>query len=148
MTADPMTLERFRAIVAAYGANPARWPAAERRACESLVAVSVEAQALVGEALRLDAVLDALPAARPTPAIRAAILAAAHAAPPPSRLREAWREIFGDLGGWRTAGAALAASLLLGIVSGGLLSEGLAPESSPSLLQLALLDDDFSEFEP
>jgi hypothetical protein len=146
-----MTLDRFRAIVAAYGADPARWPAAERAAGEALLTVSVEAQALLGEAAPFDAALDALPAFHPTPAMRTAVLAAAPRPAPPSlvvRLREGCSEIFGELGGWRTAGAALAASLLLGIASGGLLSEGWASESSPGLLQLALLDDGFAEYEP
>jgi len=149
MTTDPMTLDRFRAIVAAYGAAPARWPAVERAACESLLAASADAQALVGEAARLDAALDVLPALPPTPAIRAAVLAAAPRPAAPSlidRLRAGWSEIFGELGGWRTAGAVLTASLLLGIVSGGVLSERAASESSPDLLQLAFLDDGFSEF--
>jgi hypothetical protein len=146
-----MTLDRFRAIVAAYGAEPARWPAAERAGCESLLTVSIEARALVGEAASLDAALDALPAFHPTPAMRTAALAAAPRSAPPSfvaRLREGCSEIFGELGGWRMAGAALTASLLLGIVSGGLLSEGSVQEYSPGLLQLALLDDGFSEYEP
>jgi hypothetical protein len=44
------------------------------------------------------------------------------------------------------AGGVLAASLVLGIVSGGLLSEGLSAETSPDLLQLAYLDDSDAEY--
>jgi anti-sigma-K factor RskA len=149
MTTDTMTLDRLRAIVDAYGADPARWPAAERTAGEALLAGSAAARALVAEAADLDAALDAVPALQPTPAMRTAILAAA---PRPAassllaQLRDGWRELFSELGGWRMAGGVLAASLVLGIVSGGLLSEGLSAETSPDLLQLAYLDDSDVEY--
>jgi hypothetical protein len=52
----------------------------------------------------------------------------------------------GELGGWRMGGAVLAASLVLGIVSGGLLSEALSSEIAPGLLQLAYLDDGEMEY--
>lgn len=149
MTTDTMTLDRLRAIVDAYGADPARWPAAERAAGEALVAGSAAARALVAVAAALDAALDTLPALQPTPAMRTAVLAAAPRPPAPSllaQLHEGWRELFGELGGWRLAGGVLAASLALGIVSGGLLSEGLSSETSPDLLQLAFLDDSIAEY--
>jgi anti-sigma-K factor RskA len=149
MTTDTMTLDRLRAIVDAYGADPARWPAAERAAGEALLAGSAEARALVAETADLDAALDSLPALQPSPAMRTAVLAAAPRPAAPSllaRLHDGWREVFGELGGWRLAGGVLAASLVLGIVSGGLLSEGLSSEISPDLLQLAYLDDSDAEY--
>jgi anti-sigma-K factor RskA len=150
MTRDTTTLDRLRAIVEAYGADPARWPAAERAAGEALLAGSAAARALVAAAADLDAALDSLPALQPTPAMRAAILAAAPRPTAPSlpvRLREGWRELFAELGGWRMSGTVLAASLVLGIASGGLLSEGLSSsETSPDLLQLAYLDDSDAEY--
>ncbi len=139
MTTEKMTLERLRAVIEAYGTNPPRWPAAEREAAAALLAESAAARALVTEAAPLDELLDAAPAIAPTPAMRAAILAMAPRATP--RLGDGWRTLVGGLGGWRLAGAVLAASLVLGIVSGGWLSTGLTTESSPDLLQLALLDD-------
>lgn len=148
MTTDTMTLDRLRAIVEAYGADPARWPAAERAAGEALLAGSPSARTMVAEAARIDAALDSVPALSPTPAIRSAILAAA---PRPAalsfvaRLREGWRELFGELGGWQPAGV-LAAALVLGIVSGGLMSEDVSLEASPGLLQLAYLDDSVAEY--
>jgi hypothetical protein len=81
--------------------------------------------------------------------MRTAILAAALRPAVPSliaRLREGWRELFGELGGWQTAGGVLAAALVLGIVSGGLLSEELSTEGSPGLLQFAYLDDSVAEY--
>ncbi len=149
MTTDTMTLDRLRAIIDAYGADPARWPAVERAAGAALLVGSAAARALVADAAGLDAALDAVPALQPTPAMRTAVLAAAPRPAAPTfiaRLREGWRELFGELGGWQTAGGVLAAALVLGIVSGGLLSEGLASEASPGLLQLAYLDDSVAEY--
>jgi hypothetical protein len=49
-----MSEERFAVLIGAYGANPARWPAAERDAAERLLRSSTSAQALAAEARRLD----------------------------------------------------------------------------------------------
>ena len=144
MTTEKMTLERLRAVIEAYGATPPRWPAAEREAVAVLLAESAAARTLLAEAAPLDELLDAAPPIAPTPALRAAILAAAPRATP--RLGGGWRAFIGELGGWRLAGAVLAASLVLGIVSGGWLSTGQSTESSPDLLQLALLDDSVTEY--
>jgi len=144
MTTGKMTLERLRTVIEAYGTGTARWPAAEREPAAALVAESAAARALLAEAAPLDELLDAVPAVAPTPAMRAAILAAAPRAK--SRPGDGWRALIGELGGWRLAGAVLAASLVLGIVSGGWLSTGLTTESSPDLLQLALLDDSVTEY--
>lgn len=149
MTTDRMSLERFEAIVAAYGARPDRWPTAERQAAEILLAGSATARALLDGAAALDGLLDTVPAPAPSPAVRAAILAAAPRAATPSlvgRLAEAWRTFSGELGGFRVAGPALAASLLLGIVVGGVMSESAGRAADPDLLQLALLDDTFVEY--
>lgn len=56
-----LSIERFSAIVEAYGSDAARWPAAERMEALSLLAASAEAQALVAEARQLDAALGAQP---------------------------------------------------------------------------------------
>jgi anti-sigma-K factor RskA len=144
MNTEKMTLERLRAVIQAYGTSPPRWPAAERQAAESLLAESAAARALVTEAAPLDALLDAAPPVTPTPAMRAAILALAPRVRP--RAGDGWRALIGELGGWRLGGAVLAASLALGIVSGGWLSTDVTVESSPDLLQLALLDDSVREY--
>ena len=146
MSTEKMTLERLRAVIEAYGTSAPRWPETERAAAAALLAESAEARALLAAATPLDELLDAVPAITPTAAMRAAILAAA----PRGRLRrgEAWRGLIGELGGWRLAGAVLAASLVLGIVSGGWLSLGqtTTETSSPDLLQLAQLDDSAAEY--
>ena len=51
-------LKRFEQIIDAYGADPGRWPEAERAEAEALLAASSEARALRDQAARLDAWLD------------------------------------------------------------------------------------------
>ncbi|PKQ02073.1 MAG: hypothetical protein CVT73_20165 [Alphaproteobacteria bacterium HGW-Alphaproteobacteria-12] len=73
---NEMTLERLREIVEAYGASPARWPHAERSAAEALASSSPEAQALLAEAVRFDALLDMAPAEAPSAALTERLIAA------------------------------------------------------------------------
>jgi len=60
-----MDLARLREILDAYGADPRRWPGAERAAAEALIANSPEAALLREDAAALDMLLDlsAAPAA-------------------------------------------------------------------------------------
>src|SRR5262245_55245265 len=149
MAMTRMDLKRFAAIVEAYGAWPAHWPEAERAAAEALLLESPEAQALVAAAWPVDRLLDAIPALPPTADLRAAVLAGAARRPRVSlrtRLADAWRDLTGELGGWRLAGGVLAASLVLGVLTGGLLSGLAASETSPDLLRRALLDDRAAEY--
>jgi len=159
----PMPIDRFAAILDAYGAEPPRWPTAERAAAQSLLAVSPEAQALHASAARLDRLLTASVAPAPSAAVRAAILQAAPRgiqAPPSGAvetLRGLWQALLGtltgELGGWRPAGAALGVALLLGVAAGGTVgtqSSGTrsttAAEESVDFVQLALFDDAYAEF--
>lgn len=57
----PLSLERFRALIAAYGARPELWPDAERAAALALRDASPEARALFDEEVAFDATLGALP---------------------------------------------------------------------------------------
>ena len=57
----PLSLERFRALIAAYGARPELWPEAERAAALALRDASAEARGLFEEEAALDATLGALP---------------------------------------------------------------------------------------
>lgn len=63
---ENMTLKRFRAIIAAYGVNPERWPAAERTTAKSFLTKNPEVQKLLGAASGLDTILDT--ALKPTAA--------------------------------------------------------------------------------
>jgi len=70
-----MNRERFEQIVAAYGADPRRWPEAERAAAEAFAAENPDAAVLtVGEA-GLDRMLDHAAALPDTSALAARILA-------------------------------------------------------------------------
>lgn len=59
MTFPQMTFARFQAIVEAYGAEPRRWPEAERDAAAAFVRHDPEAaEACLIEARAMDAMLD------------------------------------------------------------------------------------------
>lgn len=71
-----MNLDRFATLVEAYGADPHRWPVAERAAAQALLAASTEARRLLQQAEALDLVLSVPPAAiEPSDALRARIMA-------------------------------------------------------------------------
>jgi len=110
---QPIDLARLGAILDAYGADPRRWPPAERDGAEALLAISQEARALQAEAASLDTLLDLPAAPAPSPALRAAILAGAR--------RTGWRgwlAEFWPLGpAWQPA-SAFAAAIVLGIAVG------------------------------
>ena len=53
-----MTLKRFRRILDAYGADPARWPEEEIDAIRALLSSSEDARRMVAEAGRVDRLLD------------------------------------------------------------------------------------------
>jgi hypothetical protein len=149
MTTETMAIERLEAIVAAYGADPARWPAAERDAAVSLLSRSEAARALIEHAAALDAALDAVPPLPPAPALRTTVLAAAPRPAPPSpfaRLRDGWRALGGAFGNVPATGSLLAASLVLGVLAGGILADATVAESDPDLMQLALYDESDVEF--
>jgi hypothetical protein len=60
-----MMIWRFRRLIAAYGADPARWPPGQRGRAEALLARSDRARALLAEAQPFDSLLlaDAKPPA-------------------------------------------------------------------------------------
>ena len=58
---ENMTLKRFRAIIAAYGVNPERWPTAERTTAKTFLTKNPEAHKLLGAASGLDTILDTSP---------------------------------------------------------------------------------------
>jgi hypothetical protein len=76
-----MMIWRFRRLIAAYGADPARWPPGQRSRADALLARSVKARALLAEARAFDALLmtDVKPPADEP--LAAAIIARATAAP-------------------------------------------------------------------
>jgi anti-sigma factor RsiW len=69
----PINRERFVALLDAYGAEPSRWPEAERAGAQALLASDPELQRMHARALELDQVLDAGVALAPSPALRRAV---------------------------------------------------------------------------
>lgn len=55
---ETMTLERFEALVAAYGASTDSWPHEHRASMSHMLEESADAAAILARAARLDAVLD------------------------------------------------------------------------------------------
>src|SRR5207237_8400141 len=90
-----MMAARLHAILDAYGADPAHWPAAERDAALALLARSPEARRQHDAAARLDAALDASPVDVPAPALAARVLRAT----PRPRVRrvERWMAVVAPL---------------------------------------------------
>ncbi len=117
-TQEPMTMNRFRALVEAYGASAAHWPAEERAAAQAFLAKHPEARALVDGEAWLDTLLDAVPAALPSAALKEKLVP--HRLP--RRAGDAWlSRLFASL--WPDASSAwpagvLAASTALGILIG------------------------------
>jgi hypothetical protein len=60
-----MMIWRFRRLIAAYGADPARWPPGQRSRADALLARSTKARTLLAEARAFDSLLmaDAKPPA-------------------------------------------------------------------------------------
>ena len=74
-----MTYERFETLADAYGGDLRRWPEAEREAARLLKETDPRAAALLADADRLDALLDAAPRAVASHALREQVLASAAA---------------------------------------------------------------------
>jgi hypothetical protein len=108
-----MNLDRFAALVDAYGSSPARWPEAERAAAQALLATSAEARRLAQEADALDRLLDQTETAPATLALQDRILASLGArAVAPRKLTRSF-----TLARWLPAGA-IVCSLALGVLAG------------------------------
>jgi hypothetical protein len=130
-----MTLARLGELLDAYGADPERWPSAEREAALALLAQSAQARHRREASAQLDGVLNLAPAHTASPALLDRVLAAAPrpasaesatvagaeaaARPPALRLAPppAGRRASRRLRVWRYVGAALplaaAAALVL-----------------------------------
>ena len=132
-------LQRLAAVLEAYGADPAGWPAAERVALMALASADPRAARLVAEARALDRLLATPPSRDPAAEanLLEAIVARAEATPQPKaetatgaevvdlssardarhRTSTARRTLRPAVGTWRAAGV-LAASLLVGLYLG------------------------------
>ena len=132
----PMSPEDFSRLLDTHGADPERWPEAQRAAARALCEVSTAARGQWMAAKRLDALLASGKAPPPDPARQARIVAGAMA-----RLRARaeplldWRWLFPH-----PVGAAFAASLVAGWLVGVQLGDGALP---PPLLADLRFEDLF-----
>ena len=115
-----MMVWRFRRLIDAYGADPARWPPPERAAALALLATSAQARVALEAARRLDGLL----AADQTPvadASLAGLVIARATAQPQERLVRSGRRV--EAGSWSLPrlwpqAAGLLAAALLGFAVG------------------------------
>jgi hypothetical protein len=135
-----MNIERFRSLLEAYGANPARWPEAERVAALLFAEQSAEARDALQEAAAFDRLLDMTETQAATRALEDRILATF--AERPAGQRTPWFIL-----GWIPATAAVC-SLALGLAVGAALP-GLAGVSDnavdPALIALGGDDADWAD---
>ena len=140
-----MDAKRFEALTAAYGADPRRWPAAERAAAATFMdAEDAAAQRILFEARLVDAALDASVDPRASDALRQRVIAdAAHAGLRPRPPRRRWSP--GPLG-W-ASGAGWAAACVAGVIVGIDLASELAADARADavLYQASLAAPDDTE---
>lgn len=143
-----MTRERFKMIVEAYGADPRRWPEAERDAALKLAESDADARAMLDEAGALDRAINLADTAPVAPELQARVLASFSTRKP----ADAWA--LTRLTAWLPRRpqwiplAAFAASLLLGLGAGALMPmlAGLdEPPGEAALLALGDLDNALDE---
>jgi hypothetical protein len=140
--------ERIVELIAAYGADRRRWPAAERLAHEVDDAAS---QAAAREARELDALLDTLQAPPPPSALRREILLAVAREPRHGSrgLGDAWRELWRELGGARIAAPALVLAFGVGVGLDWAMTPPLGAEAeSEDLLTLVQFEETYTELDP
>lgn len=122
-----MNLDRFQELLDAYGADPRRWPEAERGAAIAFLSDSAEAQARAARARALDALLEEAgpPAA---PKLDPEALAASITRTPQRPARREWPGPWTASFGWPGL-AGLAAAALAGFLVGW---SGLGAELGPA----------------
>ncbi len=139
-----MTLERLRAILDAYGAARARWPAAERRAAQHLLAENKDARGLFAEAREFDRLLDGVIAPPPTAGLTGRVLSL------PGQ-NEGAKQNKGGMGSWCPQAirrpAALLAAGVIGFVIGASLPGAEPPLAVPAAALVATEFDTGVEFQ-
>jgi hypothetical protein len=125
---------RFRALLASFGADLARWPETERQQAEEFAASSAEATRWLAEERRLDELLDAAPDLAVSPMLlrRVAEIPIRHRHPGTA---PELAQVFGRLRNWLMGLAAVAAmGAVVGVVTPEPSSRGdaqIADELSP-----------------
>lgn len=134
-----MKTERFKELLAAYGADPRLWPTAEREAARAFLAAEPENERMLFEARQVDAALDAFKAAPVSHALRDRVIAmAAQAGLKPQSIRPFF--------GWAPRlglAAACAAGVIVGV--GVTMDYRAAVQADTALYQASLSGIDDSE---
>ncbi len=131
-----MDEDRFERLLAAYGAEAARWPEAERLAALRYLAATPAAHARRAEARRLDQRLDAWSLAVPPAGLAAGVVASARLA-----------RIFRPRTLWLSAAGLAAASVVGLVVGAGVANTAQKPQPTSDPAVTAALDG-ASEFTP
>jgi hypothetical protein len=145
-TAGSMSLERFEALVDAYGAQSDRWPDEERSSALALLSDSAPAQQALHGATALDDLLDNLlddaPVEEPSAALRRQILAAAPERQPTwlERLDRLSEQLWPFTPRWQPA-TGLAAAAAFGIVVGPMVPDTAAASEPVDVAELAFGGD-------
>ena len=136
---ERMSLTRFEAMVAAYGATPNRWPGDERAAAEAFARGDPRAHALLAEADGIDALLFAHRVAEPSRTLRMMVTEGAQTVRPRRRGVRLW---------WAGLGIALAASG--GALAGSAATAALEPSATQQIYEndVAAYDDVPEEIAP
>ena len=120
MKAGPMTIDRFRHLAAAYGADFMRWPEQERNAAEDLLLRHAEARAILKQEAALDALLAMHPDTKPAPgALIGQLLNAVPAEPAPRGLLAWLADLWPGQARWPAPAACLSLALIMGMLAGG-----------------------------
>lgn len=102
-----MNAERFKALADAYGADPRRWPEAERETAAALMRADPSgAERMLFEARQIDLALDASPRPHVTHAMRERVIAMAASAGLRPKARRFGRLVWFSGAGWAAACAA------------------------------------------
>jgi hypothetical protein len=121
-----MSVERFRTLADAYGADIGRWPSAEREAGQKLLAGGdLACTAIIEEAAAIDDMLVAYRVPQPTHTLSQRVIASAPVMAPPWSRTQLW---------W--SGLGLATACLAGALAGAAIVASLPPVAFP--------DSDFS----
>jgi ferric-dicitrate binding protein FerR (iron transport regulator) len=144
MNASPT--DRIAKLIAAYGADRARWPAADRAEIESIDSAHDEARRA---ALELDALLDSLEAPPPRAGLRRDILLAVAREPRSGSrgLLAAWRALWRELGGARIAAPALVLALGVGLGLDWATTPAVSADGE-DLLALVQFEESYPELDP
>ena len=114
-----LDLDRFRTIVDAYGADPSKWPEAERDAALSFLGSASEAAPIVEQAAQLDTMLESVPLVEPSSELERMVAAIPEKSRSTSnRIEfETWRSMVSLTTLWKPTLAATLA-IVLGIITG------------------------------